>query len=151
MASYNESVVPVVLESVSGAKAVIRHSSGSEQTLKVGDKVEGTSFKVVRFAAVADTDKEGQTLDISRIVLEDAASGKRVTLVKDMPARSSDSYAVLEAGGERVNVQQGGEFSMPGEPDRKYQVLDIRPAQVVVKEVGADAVWTIPKTSGATE
>lgn len=147
MTEYAESTVPVVLEEVSRGQAKIRHSSGTEQTVKVGDTIKGTAYKVVRFAAVEDTDKQGATLDISRLVLEDADSGARVTLVKDLPARSAESYALLDAGGEKLKVRQGEEFSLPGEPDRKYQVLDIRPAQVVVKEVGADAVWTIPKAA----
>ena len=62
-------------------------------------------------------------------------------------ARSSASYAEIasQSGGEPVKVHQGEQFSMPGEPERTYQVLDIRPTQIVVKELGPNTVWTVPK------
>lgn len=146
--AYHEVRVPLLLEAVEGQMARIRQEAGGEtklETVTVGQMVGG--LKVSKVAARRVTDKGGHPADLSRVELEDLATREKVVLVKDLPAKSSASYAVLtsEKGGA-LKVHQCEQFSWPEDPTRAYVVIDLRADQVIVQEIGSKQVWTISKT-----
>ena len=99
--AYHEVRVPLLLESVEGQMARIRQEAGGEtklETVTVGQMVGG--LKVSRVAARRVTDKGGHPADLSRVELEDLATREKVVLVKDLPAKSSASYADLRKRGD---------------------------------------------------
>lgn len=146
---YNETKLPFVLEAVEGDKARIRRTDegeGKSETVRSGQTVRGTTYKVERVASKMDTDKHGQPADRSQVVLSDPATKERITLVKDLPARSSASFALLtsEDGNTTRKVRQGETFPWP-EGGPTYKVVDLREDQVVVQEVETGKMWTIPR------
>ncbi|MES2570362.1 MAG: Amuc_1099 family pilus-like system protein [Verrucomicrobiota bacterium] len=144
---YSEVRVPLILESVTGRTAKIKRTDEGDsrsEAVTIGQTVGG--MKVEKVQGRRETDKNGQLVDLSRVELEDPVSKAKVILIKDMPARSAASYAVLAAsGGVKLKVHQGDVFHWPAETGTAYQVIDLRADQVVVQEVETQRVWTIPK------
>jgi hypothetical protein len=147
---YTEVRLPVVLEGVDGQKARIRRTdeeSAKGQSVSVGENVRGMTMKVTRVESRQDSDKDGRPVDRSRVTLEDPASKERVVLVKDMPARTAGSNAVLtsEDGTTTLTVKVGDTFQWPSEPGATYKVIDLREDQVVVQQLETQKMWTVPK------
>ena len=146
--SYTEVKLPLILESTDGDSARIKRTGEAEaktETVRTGQTIDG--MKVERVISRYDTDKNGQRVNISRVVLGDPASKEKVVLVKDMPARSAASSAILTSADGRttLTVKQGETFSWPSEEGSTYKVLDLRAEQAVVQEVETGKMWTIPK------
>jgi hypothetical protein len=147
---YTEVRLPVVLEAVDGQKARIRRTdeeAGKTQSVSVGENVRGMSMKVTRVESRQDSDKDGKAVDRSRVTLEDPATKERVVLVKDMPARTAGSTAVLtsEDGTTTKTVKVGDTFQWPADPNATYKVIDLREDQVVVQQLETQKMWTVPK------
>ncbi|HEV7402753.1 MAG TPA: Amuc_1099 family pilus-like system protein [Chthoniobacteraceae bacterium] len=148
---FNEIRVPYLLKSVDGETAKVEHQDGGEskvETVKVGQTLHGSQLKVQKVEALQTQDKDGNPIDASKVTLEDpAAPGQKIDLVKDMPTRSSASYAVLysKKGDQSITVKQGETFEMPGEKDTHYRVIDLRNDQVVLEQIENKKMWTVPK------
>jgi hypothetical protein len=69
------------------------------------------------------------------------------TLVKDMPAKSATSYAVLTSPDRQttITVKQGEVFQWPGTPGTSFKVIDLRPEQAVVQQLETKKMFTIPR------
>jgi hypothetical protein len=139
---------PLRLEEVSGSKAKVKNTeTGEVVSVRTGDTIPGTSMKVGRIVRRIETDKWGAPNDLSSLTAVDEATGDEMVFIRDMPTRSSESYAELTSGTDpavSVKIRQGEEFRWPGEPDRSYLVIDMRPTQVVVRETDTGDTWTIP-------
>jgi hypothetical protein len=146
---FTEVRLPIVVESVQGDKARIRRTDdGKTETVKMGDTVKGLPLKVERVSEIHDTDKEGNPIDRSMVVLEDAGTKERMTLVKDMPARTANSFAVLTSpdGANTIKVKQGDTFKWPGDDAASYKVIDLREDQVVLQQLENKKMWTITRS-----
>ena len=107
--------------------------------LAEGDRLPDLPWRVadIRRRRVAVKDS-AEMVDASEVTLTQVTTGQKVTLVRAMPTNSPDSRALLALdlangqGGER-EVRLGEEFALPADPATRYKVLDIRPAQVVLK------------------
>lgn len=146
---YNEVKLPLVLESLRGEKAVIRRTDGDarSETVRAGDMLPGFPLRVTKLTERQTTDKDGRAVDRSQIVLEDASTKERVTLVKDLPAKTSATHAVLasEDGKTVVKVHAGEVFAWPGEPGVTYRVVDLGRDQVVLQQQETRKLWTLPR------
>ncbi len=149
---FNEVSVPFVLESVDGETARIRHTGGGAtggkvETVRAGQTLPESAYKVERVLSRRGTDKMGEPVDASRVTLEDPATKERVALVKNMPARSPASYAVLTSpnGKTTLTVRQGDTFNWPSDAGVTYKVIDLRADQVVLQHVETGGMVTVPK------
>ncbi len=142
---YSEVRVPLVLQSVEGQKANIRHADGEKaESVVVGGTIGG--MKVEKVMARREVDKNGEAVDLSRVELSDPATKQKVVLVKDLVAKSNATSAVLTADdGTMMKVKQGEVFTWPSEKGATYKVIDLRADQVVVQEVVSKRMWTISK------
>lgn len=139
--------VPIVLEKVNGQKAtLVNQSSGETVTVSPGEMIPDTSFKVKRVVSQIESDKFGETTDVSRLVAENTETGETVTFIKGMNPRSPESYAMLTSAKDpsvAVKVKQGEEFDWAGPPHARFLVVDLRPDQVVLKQLDTGEVWTV--------
>jgi ankyrin repeat protein len=115
--------------------------------VETGERVGDTpyvAFKVRR----RDVDEKdtGRPLDMSELTLANPATGQKVVLVKSMPANSPDATAVLSCGpGEPdIAVKLGQQFAIPRDTQDRFEVIDIRPTQVILKIVGGTQTITVP-------
>ena len=146
---YNEVRLPVVLEAVEGDKARIKRTEGGDrvETVKAGDTLRGLPLTVEKVEAKQDVDKNGEAVDLSRVTLADSTTKEKVVLMKDLPAKTSASYALLSSpdGKTSLKVHHGDIFTWPGETGVTYKVVDIGRDQVVLEQVENKKMWTIPR------
>lgn len=145
---YNEVRLPLMLESVSGAQAVVtRNDGGENQTIRSGDTLRGFPLRVTKVAERQDRDKDGNAVDRSQVLLEDTSTKERVTLIKGLPAKTSATFAVLTSpdGKTTVKAHAGEVFAWPGEPPVSYRVVDLGRDQITLQEQGTRKLWTIPR------
>ncbi len=147
---YNEVRLPLILEAVEGDKARIKRTDQGEshaEMIKAGDVVRGLPLKVVSVESRLETGKDGLPADLSKVTLEDSSTKEKLTLVKDMPAKTSASYATLVSpdGKTTLKVHQGDVFTWPAEQGATYKVVDMSQDQVVLQQIENKKVWTIPR------
>lgn len=146
---FSEVRLPLIVESVQGDQARIRRTDGDGkvETVKVGDTVKGLPLKVEKIDQILDTDKEGKPIDRSLVILEDGGSKERLTLIKDMPARTAASFAMLTSadGNTTIKVKQGDTFKWPGDDTATYKVIDLRDDQVVLQQLENKKMWTVAR------
>ena len=154
MQSYREAPLPIMLKGVesSTGTAQVRVLSGRDQApvaVREGEVIAGTSYKVTSMDSKFISSKmgKGTMVDVSQVMVEDTRSGAKHLLIKDVPGRSGDTYATLTLPGSPFEyvVKNGDVFRAMtkegGEQD--YEVLDVRPTQVVIRNVSTDEVVTV--------
>ena len=144
--AYNVTRLPLVLESVHGGSAVIAHGDRRE-TVRLGDTIPGLPWRVTKVSERKTTDKEGAPTDRSQVLLEDPTTKQRVTLVKDLPAKTPATHGVLASADGKVSmkVRAGEVFQWPAAPGGSYRVLDLGRDEIVLQQVETKRMWTIPR------
>jgi ankyrin repeat protein len=154
MKNYREEPLPVMLKGVASeggiAQVRVLSSRGNEPVpVKAGDLIPGTNLKVASMDAKFISSKmgKGELVDVSSILVEDTDSGAKHLLVKDVPGRSTETYATLVLPGSPFEyvVKNGDVFRAvtAGDGEQDYEVLDVRPTQVVIRNVATEEVVTV--------
>jgi len=145
--SIRQEFLPAMLTEVTGKQARIQPSSGDSYSVTTGDQLKGLDYEVIGIEARRTEDKDGNPVDDSVVKLRNTKTGQAVTLTKGVPAQEHASYALLSISGssEPVKVETNQNFTIPGDPNHTYQVLDIRPAQIIIKRIEDNRVFTLPK------
>ena len=163
MKHYREEPLPVMLkgvevvESESGAVSevktakirVLSRPDPRPVPVRAGEIIPGTTLRVARVESRFISSKmgKGELLDVSSILVEDTRNGSKHMLVKDVPGRSSRTYATVTVPGSHYEyvVKNGDTFRAltSAEDEQEYEVLEVRPTQVVIRNVGADEVMTV--------
>ena len=122
-------------------------STGRTEEIEPGGRVPGQPFKVVKLRPRSIFEKDtGRKVDVSELTLVNTETGRKVVLVKGMPANSPDATAVLSYGLDHstIPVRQGQQFTLPHDPSNtRYEVIDIRPTQVILRVVGSGQTVTV--------
>ncbi len=147
---YNEVRLPLMLESIEGDKAHLKRTDQPDAKpiiVKVGDTIHGLPLKVTQVEEKEDFDKGGEKINISHVALEDASTKEKINLLKDLPARTSATYAVLASpdGKTTMKVRKGDVFSWPAEEGTHYKVIDLSQDQAVLLQMEQNKTWTIPR------
>ena len=143
----NEKLLPVIVTEVSGSKAKIRDVGGEEYSVSVGDDLRGLDYKVADIEVRHTEDKDGNPVDDSVVKLHNTKSGRDVELIKGVRAQEQPAFAILALSGSDQTLKVGIDqtFTIPNDPGHSYKVLDIRPAQVVLRRVEDNRVITLQK------
>lgn len=148
---YAEVRLPFVLRAINGEQATVEFNADAPgatlEKVKKGEVIKGTKLKIDRIEARTDTDKHGDKVDLSQLIMTDADTNERVVALKDLPTRTSATTATLVSidGKDTLKVHDGETFSWPSEPGVSYKVIDLRMDQVVVKEEATGKTITIPR------
>ena len=154
LASYRERPIPIAVNEVEGSAAQVRmldESSSEPVKVEQGNIIPGTTYQVeeVTHKMVNSKEGKGKLVDVSQVKVKDTRTGSSHLLVKDVSGSTSDSYAILAAPGSdyRYVVKTGDTFrtDQPGVGVRDYQVLDIRPTGVVIKDITTGQVMTVAR------
>jgi hypothetical protein len=145
--AVNEVTVPMILREVKGGKArVQRTDSNTEEELVSGGQPKGLPYKVTGVKHEVKADKHGVYTDVSNVTLENMQTKEMVTLIRDLPARSSETHAVVVGpNGEEKKVHLDETVEIPGMPGKQFKVIELRADQVLVEEVGSHRALSIPK------
>ncbi len=143
----NEVSVPIILREVKDGKARVERRDGSgQEELKQGSQLRGLPYRVTALRHEVKADKHGVFTDISNVTLENPDTKERVVLVRDLPARSSETHAVITgADGAEQKVRLDETITLPGQGEKKFKVLELRQDQVVVEELASKRPMTIQK------
>jgi hypothetical protein len=147
MKEFNEVRVPVLLREVKDGKARIEHldSPGTEE-LQQGAVLKGLPYRIAAVKHEVKADKHGIFSDVSQVTLENVDTKESVVLIRDLPSRSSATHAVIiGADGARKMIHADEVIELPGHVGKKFKVLELRPEQVVIEEMGTRRPLTIPK------
>ena len=141
---------PVVFESVAarGDRVTVSVRGRSGVEVEVGSKIPGTPYRVEKMRRRGISEKDtARQLDVSELTLTNTDTKARTVLVRGMASNGADGRATLRLGadGSEVTVRQGEQFTLPRDPATRYEVVDIRPKQVILKIVGSDQTVTVEK------
>lgn len=139
--------VPLILREVKDGKARVEHTESKlEEQLTEGAAPKGTRYKVTGMKHAVKADKHGVYSDVSNVTLLDTDTRETVVLIRDLPARSSKTNAVITGpNGEEKRVHLDETVELPGLPGRQFKVMELRSDQVVVEELGTKRTLSIPK------
>lgn len=139
--------IPVMLREVKGGKArVERLDTPGMEEWEQGTNVKGLPYRVTAVKQEVKADKHGVFSDVSQVTIENSDTKESVVLIRDLPARSNETHAILTGpGGVEQTVHVDEVIQLPGQKDKKFKVLELRPDQVVIEEIGTRKPLTIPK------
>lgn len=148
MRYYRERQTPVTVQGVQGSavKLKIAGASPREVTVHEGEVIPGSNLVVVRVKQRMEDSKvnPGGTREISVVELRDSSSGATREWIVGNPTNAHDPVALVEdtATGKRYIASPGQQFK--GEDSGDYLITDVRPNQMVIKEMATGLVRTIP-------
>lgn len=152
MKDYREENLPVVLKGVTEEAAEVRvlYGGGAPVTVREGEPIAGTGLQVVKFERQFANSKhgKGRLVDVSRMVVQDRRTGAKHLLVKDVPAKSSETYAlmVIDDTGRAFDVRPKDEFTASGTGyEDRFRIVDVRPTQVVIENTVTAELFTISR------
>ena len=148
MRHYREKEVPVQVRSVQGETATMRIAGATprEVKLRAGDLIPGSRLVIVRVRRRMEDSKVnlGKPAEISVVEVRDGSSGKTREWIAGVPSNAHDPVALVEDAttGKRYVASPGQRFT--GEGGAEYLISDVRPNQMVIKDLASGAVRTIP-------
>jgi hypothetical protein len=145
--AVNEVTVPMILREVKGGTArVQRTDTNTEEEVVRGAQIKGLPYKVTNVKQEVKADKHGVFTDVSNVTLENVGTKEMVVLIRDLPARSSETHAVVVGpNGEEKKVHLDETVEIPGIPGKQFKVIELRADQVLVEEIGSKRALSIPK------
>jgi ankyrin repeat protein len=153
MHEYRESQLPVMLNDVQNkgaAEVRVLYGDAGTRSVQLGDRIPGTNLEILRIEPKLVPSKQGngQLVDMSRIMVEDQLSGERHLIVKDVPARSSEPFAVMSFGDaySLYDVRVGDEFTGADGKDA-FRVNEVRMNSVLIENLRSGNVFTISKAT----
>ena len=94
--AMTEIKIPIILRDVKPGKAHIERTDGlGEEDLREGSQPKGLAYRVTGIKQEVKADKHGVFTDVSNVTLMNPQTKEKVILVRDMPARSSETHAVV--------------------------------------------------------
>lgn len=147
MARYEEKPLPLRIEGADEGEVQVRYLYGEHKrvTVKKGEEIPLTGLRVVEVEKKRDHSKltGGVPADVSVVVVEDPATGQQRRLTVKLGASAHEPFAVLRNGkaGKPMVVRSGA--VVQGVDGQSYRVIDVRPAQVVIENVGSGEATTL--------
>lgn len=148
MRHYREKEVPVQVRTVQGDTATVTIAGAVRRDLKVraGDPIPGSKLVVVRVRRRMEDSKInlGKPAEISVVEVRDGATGKTREWISGVPSSAHDPVALVEDAttGKRYVASPGQHFK--AEDGAEYLISEVRPNQMVIKDLASGAVRTIP-------
>ena len=109
------------------------------QFLKVGDRIAGTRFKIVKYAEKHEVNPATSgDVDVSELLIEHEETKEQLTLIKEKIAISPESVATFSYSWpasqptREFQVRKDQEFSLKPQEDIKYKLMDVQPTKAVI-------------------
>lgn len=147
MRHYRERDAPIGVATVKGDAATFRIAGKPPREVKarVGETIPGSNLMVVRVHRRMEESKvtAGKPVEISVVEVKDRTSGVSREWIAGFPSAAHDPVALVEdaATGRRYLASPGQRFR--AEDGGEYLVSEVRPNQLVIREVETGQVRTI--------
>ncbi len=148
MRHYSERELPIQVRSVEGDTATLEIMGAKYREIKVrtGEIIPNTRLVVVRMQRRIEDSKLslGQPVEISVVEVKDSRNGASREWIVGIPSSSRDPVALIEdsATGRRYTAMAGQRFK--SEDGGEFLISEVRPNQIVIKDVVSGAVSTLP-------
>jgi len=112
------------------------------QFVKIGDVINGTKFKVMRFEYKGVLNPPS---DASELTVQNTETGEDIILKLQKIADCRDAYAVFRYlwNNTEFRVTKGQQFSIPPETSLQYRLIDVGPGGAAIK-TSAGQVLMVP-------
>lgn len=147
MRHYQEKEVPIRVKTVQGETATVTIAGVARRDVKLraGDSIAGSKLVVVRVRRRMEDSKVnlGKPSEISVVEVRDGATGKTREWIAGVPSNAHDPVALVEdaSTGKRYVATPGQRFKAAD--GAEYLISEVRPNQMVIKDVASGAVRTI--------
>jgi hypothetical protein len=148
MRHYREKEVPIHVRTVQGETATVNIGGATSRDMKLraGDAIPGSKLVIVRVRRRMEDSKVnlGKPSEISVVEVRDDSTGKTREWIAGVPSNAHDPVALVEdaATGKTYIASPGQQFK--GADGAEYLISEVRPNQMVIKNVASGAVRTIP-------
>jgi len=147
--TYREESLPVQVAAVDHQKVTVKYLYGDHQTVDVhpGETIPHTDLKVMKATVKRDHSKmtDGKPADVSLVKVQDTQTGEAVEMTTGLEVGRSEPFAVVQARGQEsyLVAKQGDLFK--GEDGQLYEILEVRPKQLVIMNTKNGEVKTLQK------
>ena len=118
------------------------------QILKMGEQIQGTKFKIVKFEEKTHTDANGIDHDDSELTVQNIETRRQGDPdSSEKEANSPDSYAkfkYLWKGNLDITVKKDATFSLKPETDVIYKLVDINEKEATIQNLKTKEEIKIP-------
>lgn len=116
------------------------------QILHIGEMIQGTKFKLVKFEEKHTKDENDIDHDVSELTVQNVQTQEQVVLIMEKQVDSPDSYALFKYlwDNSEFGVKKGQEFSLKPEPDIKYKLIDINQTEALIQNLKTNEQIKIP-------
>lgn len=148
MRHYTERELPIQIRSVEGETATFEIMGAKHREIKIrtGETIPNTPLVVVRMHRRIEDSKLslGQPVEISVVEVKDNRNGASREWIVGLPSSSRDPVALIEdaATGRRYTAVAGQRFK--SEDGGEFLISEVRPNQIVIKDLASGAVSTLP-------
>ncbi len=147
---FNERFEPILITDVTDKQAKVRllHRPTTDANaivmVMVGERIPDTSYEVQKVTKRVRPAKGGGTVDVSEVMVQDRVSQEEQRFVRGTLPRDADTHLVVETrrSHQRFAARLGDVFTV-AETEEQYAVSDIRPHQLVVRNLTSGDVLTI--------
>jgi len=116
------------------------------QFIHIGDMIEGTKFKVIKFEEKHAKNPATDAIDdVSELTIQHTERGDNVVLILNKEANSPDSYADFRYlwNNTEIKVQKSREFALLPDANLRYKVIDITDTDALIQLPTGEKV-TVP-------
>lgn len=148
MRHYRERVLPIQVASVDGETATLRilGEKPRDCRVRVGETIPNTPLVILRMQRRMEDSKlsQGQEVEISVVEVRDGNTGVSREWIAGLPCGAHGPAALVEdaSNGRRYTATPGQRFTC--EDGVAFQVSEVRPNQIVIKNLNTGAVSTLP-------
>jgi len=117
------------------------------QFLKVGDKIQGTNFEIVKLEEKEGVDSLGTKTDVSEATIRNMDTKGEIILVLGVIANSPDTYAMFRYlyDTSEFRVRRDGEFQLKPDDKTTYKLVDINNSEALITIPATGTKITVPK------
>jgi|GEM_PF-4206337 len=149
MKAYREKSLPVKVSAVDADKVTVKYLYGNHKTVEVktGETIPDTNLKVVSTKVKRDHSKmtAGVPADVSQVEVKDESTGQVTEMTTGLNVGSSEPFAVVkEKNSDFFLVAKRGDL-FKDEKGTNFEILEVRPNQLVVMNTGTGVTETIHK------
>ena len=147
--AYREESLPVKVSGVTNEKVSVKYLYGEHKTVDVhpGETIPETNLEVVSAQQKRDHSKmtAGVPADVSLVQVKDKSTGEIKQMTAGLNVGRTEPFAVVqEANSELFMVAKRGDI-FEGKNGTSYEILEVRPTQLVVMDTASGEVETIQK------
>lgn len=117
------------------------------QFLKVGDRINGTNFEIIKLEKKEGVDSLGTKIDVSEATIRNIDTKAEIILVLGVIANSPDTYALFKYlyDNTEFKVRHDGEFQLKPDDKTTYKLIDISNTEAVITIPATGTKITVPK------